>query len=189
MFSDRQQVYKVRVRDFEDMKASVLGIYLPTHLQMDEGESVRYLLDPGDYSGHVIFMFENGKAARVELGAYATKTNRKKLTGAYSGASPLVSVIPLPASADGSETELAVYSSEGRFVIFTTSLLAPQPTPATLGVCVKTLKRNHKVIKALPVARTSIKNTARYRVRNIPAAGALLKEEDLEEQQIEMKLD
>jgi len=189
VFSDRQQVYKVRVRDFEDMKASVLGVYLPTYLQMDEGENVKYLLDPGDYSGHVIFMFENGKAARVELGAYATKTNRKKLTGAYSGASPLVSVIPLPAAAAGSETELAVYSSEGRVVIFSTSLLAPKTTRTTLGVGVMTLKRKYKVTKALPVAGTSIKNVSRYRVRNIPAAGALLKEEDLEERQIEMKLD
>jgi DNA gyrase subunit A len=181
VFSDRQQVYKVRVRDFEDTKASVLGTYLPTFLQMDEGESVKYLVDPGDYSGHIVFFFENGKAARIELGTYATKTNRKKLTGAYSGASPLVSVIQL----DG-ETELAVYSSENRVIIFSTSLLAPKTTRTTLGVAVMTLKKKYRLTKAVPVLESSIKNTARYRMRSIPAAGALLKEEDLEEQQLEM---
>jgi DNA gyrase subunit A len=190
VFSDKQQVYKVRVRDFEDTKASVLGTYLPTYLQMDEGESVKYLVDPGDYSGHIIFFYENGKAARLELSTYATKTNRKKLTGAYSGASPLVSVVPLlPAAGTALDVEIAVYSSEGRVIVISTSLLAPKTTRTTLGVGVMTLKRKYKVTKALPVAATSIKNLPRYRVRNIPAAGALLKDEDLEEQQIEMNLD
>ncbi|SHI05778.1 DNA gyrase subunit A [Sporobacter termitidis DSM 10068] len=185
IFSDKQQVYKVRVRDFEDTKASVLGTYLPAYLQMDEGENVKYMLDPGNYTGHVIFFFENGKAARIELNAYATKTNRKKLTGAYSGASPLVSVIQL----SGEETELAVYSSEDRVLIFSTSLLSPKATRTTLGVGVMTLKRTYKVVRAVPAAETPIGNMTRYRVRNIPAAGALLKEEDLEEQQIEMPLE
>jgi DNA gyrase subunit A len=181
VFSDRQQVYKVRVRDFEDTKASVLGTYLPTFLGMDEGEGVKYLLDPGDYTGHVLFFFENGKAARIELSTYATKTNRKKLTGAYSGASPLVSVIPL-----SEETEIAVYSTDGRVVVFSTSLLAPKTTRTTIGVAVMTLKKKFKVDKAVPILQSSIKNMPRYRVRSVPAAGALLKEEDLEEQQIEM---
>lgn len=190
IFSDRQQVYKVRIRDFEDMKASVLGTYLPSYLQMDEGESVKYMLDPGDYSGHVIFFYENGKAARIDLGTYATKTNRKKLTGAYSGASPLVSIIPLTTSSGvGGETELAVYSSDSRVIIFNTSLLAPKTTRTTLGVAVMSLKRKFKLVRALPAAETSIKNLPRYRVRSIPAAGALLKEEDLEEQQIVMQLE
>ena len=189
VFSDKQQVYKVRVRDFEDTKASVLGTYLPTFLQMEEGENVRYLMDPGDYSGHIVFFFENGKAARIELSAYATKTNRKKLTGAYSGASPLVSVVPLQSAAAGSEIELAAYSSEGRVIIFSSSLLAPKTTRTTLGVAVMTLKRKYKLARALPAAETSIKNAPRYRVRSVPAAGALLKEEDMEEQQIQIELD
>jgi DNA gyrase subunit A len=184
IFTDKQQVYKVRVRDFEDTKASVLGTYLPTYLQMDEGESVKYILDPGDYSGHVVFFFENGKAARIELGTYATKTNRKKLTGAYSGASPLVSVIQL-----NGETELAVYSSEGRVIIFSTSLLAPKTTRTTLGVAVMTMKKKYRLVKAVPVLESSIKNTSRYRMRSIPTAGALLKEEDLEEKQLEMSFE
>jgi DNA gyrase subunit A len=135
IFTDRQQVYKARLSDFEDTKASVLGTYLPTFLEMDDGENVRYVLDPGDYSGHVLFFFENGKAARIELGAYATKTNRKKLTGAYSAASPLVSVFDLR-----QDTEMAVYSSEGRVLIFSTSLLTPKTTRSTVGVAVMTLK-------------------------------------------------
>ena len=186
IFSDKQQVYKVRVRDFDDMKASVLGTYLPTYLQMDAGESVRYLMDPGDYSGHIVFFFENGKAARIELSAYATKTNRKKLTGAYSGASPLVAVIPLKPAC---ETEIAAFSSEGRVIVFSSSLLAPKTTRSTLGVSALTLKRKFKLVRAAPAAETSIKNVTRYRVRSIPAAGALLKEEDMEEQQIEMKFE
>jgi DNA gyrase subunit A len=184
VFSDKQQVYKVRVRDFEDTKASVLGTYLPSYLGMEEGESVKYLMDPGDYTGHVLFFFENGKAARIELSAYATKTNRKKLTGAYSGASPLVSVIPLR-----EETEIAVYSTEGRVVVFSTSLLAPKTTRTTIGVGVMTLKKKFKLDRAVPVTATSIKNLPRYRVRSVPAAGALLKEEDLEEQQLELTLE
>jgi DNA gyrase subunit A len=188
VFSDKEQVYKVRVRDFEDTKASVLGTYLPTYLGMDEGEGVKYILDPGDYSSHVLFFFENGKAARIELSAYATKTNRKKLTGAYSGASPLVSVVPL-CTAPGTgamDTEVAVYSTEGRVVVFSTSLLTPKTTRTTIGVGVMTLKKKFKVEKAVPVLESSVKNLSRYRVRSVPAAGALLKDEDMEEQQMEL---
>ena len=183
IFTDRQQVYKARLSDFEDTKASVLGTYLPTFLQMDEGENVRHILDPGDYSGHVLFFFENGKAARIELATYATKTNRKKLTGAYSASSPLISVAGLEI-----DTEMAIYSTEGRVLIFSTSLLVPKTTRSTVGVAVITLKKKYKLTKAVPIADTSIKNLSRYRVRSIPAAGSLLKEEDMEEQQIEMTL-
>ena len=146
------------------------------------GESVKFMLDPGNYTGHVLFFFENGKAARIELSAYATKTNRKKLTGAYSGSSPLVSIVPL-----ANDTEIAVYSTEGRVIIFSTSLLTPKTTRSTVGVAVMTLKKKNKLCKAVPVLESSIKNLARYRVRSVPAAGALLKEEDLEEQQIEIQ--
>jgi len=106
IFTDRQQVYKVRVADFEDTKASVLGVYLPTRLEMDEDENVLCMIKPGDYAGDLLFFFENGKAARISLSAYATKTNRKRLTGAYSDKSPLVSILPL----DG-EREIAVFST------------------------------------------------------------------------------
>ena len=183
IFTDRQQVYKARACDFEDTKASALGTYLPTALDMDEGENAIYLLDPDDYSGHVIFFFENGKAARVELSAYATKTNRKKLTGAYSDRSPVRSVMPVR-----EDLEIAVYSTDGRAVIFSSSLLAPKTTRATQGVQVMSVKRHHTVDAALPLEGAQIANPARYRVRSIPAAGALLKPEDKGEEQLSLLL-
>lgn len=182
VFTDRQQVYKCRIRDFEDMKASLLGAYLPTVLGMDEGENVVYVLDPGDYTGHVLFFFENGKAARVELAAYQTKTFRKKLTGAYSGASPLVSVLYLREDA-----EVAVIASDYKAVVFSTALLAPKSTRTTLGVSVMTLKKNSRVVRACFLSETAIQNVSRYRVRNLPAAGSLLKDEDRGERQLTLE--
>ena len=179
VFTDRQQVYKARVNDFEDTKASSLGTYLPSEMGMDEGENVIYLLDPGNYSSHIVFFFENGKAARIELSAYATKTNRKKLTGAYSDRSPVRSVLAL-----GEDVEVAVYSTDGRAVVFSSSLLAPKTTRATQGVGVISLKRRHTLDLALPLSMTAITTPSRYRVRSIPAAGALLKPEDKGEEQM-----
>jgi DNA gyrase subunit A len=182
VFTDRQQVYKARVRDFEDMKASVLGAYLPTVLGMDEGENVVYVLDPGDYSGHILFFFENGKAARVELSAYETKTNRKKLTGAYSGSSPLISALHLK-----EDMEVAVFSSDNRAVVFSTALLAPKTTRTTVGVSVMSLKKKARVVRAAPVGETAIQNVSRYRVRSLPAAGSALREEDSEVKQLSLE--
>jgi len=181
IFTDKQQVYKARVRDFEDTKASNLGTYLPTALEMDEGENVIYLLDPGDYSGHIIFFFENGKAARIELISYATKLNRKRLTGAYSDKSPACSVIPLSV-----DTEVAVYSTDGRAMIFSSSLLAPKSTRSTQGVQVLSLKKGRTMERAVLLSQTPIEARSRYRVRAIPAAGALLKPVDRGEEQLEM---
>ncbi|MCL2151660.1 MAG: DNA topoisomerase (ATP-hydrolyzing) subunit A [Oscillospiraceae bacterium] len=183
VFTDKQQVYKARTRDFEDTKASSLGTYLPTALGMDEGENVIYLLDPSDYSGHIIFFFENGRAARVELSTYATKTNRKKLTGAYSDRSTVCSLFRL----DG-EAELAAYSSDGRAVVFNSALVAPKATRATQGVQVMSLKRGRVLEKAMYFDQTPIKNHLKYRVRAIPAAGAFLKPEDRGEKQLELEL-
>ena len=179
VFTDRQQVYKARVNDFEDTKASSLGTYLPTEMEMDDDENVIYLLDPGNYSGHIIFFFENGKAARIELSAYATKTNRKKLTGAYSEKSPVKAIIAID-----EDIELAVFSTDGRTVVFSTSLLAPKSTRTTQGVGVISLKRRHLLEQAVPLSETMIANPSRYRVRSIPAAGALLKPEDKGEEQM-----
>jgi len=181
VFTDKQQVYKARIRDFEDTKASNLGTYLQNALLMDEGENVIYLLDPGDYSGHILFFFENGKAARVELIAYATKANRKKLTGAYSDRSPVRTVLPLY-----EERELAVFSSDGRAMVFNSSLLAPKTTRSTLGVAVISLKKGRILENAMPLEESTILTQARYRVRAIPAAGAILKPEDKGEKQLEL---
>ena len=177
--TDKQQLYKARVSDFEDVKASVLGVYLPTKLQMEEGENIVTMLDPGDYKGHLIFFFENGKAARVELSAYETKTNRKKLINAYSDKSPLKSVLLI-----SGETDLCCYSSDDRALVFNTSLLQPKTSRTAQGVAVMSLKAKRSLVRARPLEETEIKNVSRYRVRSLPAAGALLRPEDREEQQM-----
>ena len=181
VFTDRCQVYKTRVSEFADSKASLLGDYLPGKLGMDDGESVIYLLLPGDYSGQLLFFFENGKAARVELKAYATVSNRRRLTGAYSDKSPLVTILPLR-----EDQELALLSSEPRALIFHTSQLAPKATRTTQGVAVMTLKPKYHLQRAVPVEQSGIVNLTRYRTRSIPAAGALVKPEDQGEEQLSL---
>ena len=181
ILTDKQQIYKVKVADFDDCKASALGVYLPTKLGMDEGESVITMIDPGDYRSNLLFVFENGKAARIEMSAYETKTNRRKLVNAYSDKSPLVSVIVLDA-----ETDIACYSSDDRVIVFNTSLLQPKSSRSTQGVGVMTLKARRTLVRAEKLEGTGIKNTARYRVRSLPAAGAVLKTDDREEQQMSL---
>ena len=178
-FTDKCQVYKTRLSEFEDSKASVLGDYLPGKLGMDAGESVVYAVLPGDYSGALLFFFENGKAARVDIAAYKTTSNRRKLTGAYSDKSPLRSICRID-----EDCELAVYSTEPRCLIFHTALLSPKTTRSTQGVAVMNLKPKYRLDTVMPLEKTSISNQSRYRVRAVPAAGALLKQEDSEEQQI-----
>ena len=179
VFTDHQQCYKTRLSDFDDSKASVLGDYLPTKLGMDADEKFVWACPPGDYSAHLLFFFENGKAARVELSAYQTQTRRKKLTGAYSDKSPLVSALVL-----AEDQEMAVCSTEGRCVVFHTASLNPKSTRSTQGVNIMTLKPKYKVEWARPLADTSIVNAARYRARSLPIAGALLKDEDRGETQM-----
>ena len=181
VFTDRQQCYKTRLSDFDDSKASLLGDYLPTKLGMDGEEKVVWACCPGDYSAHLLFFFENGKAARVELGAYQTQTRRKKLTGAYSDKSPLVSALVLT-----EDTEMAVCSTEGRCVVFHTASLTPKSTRSTQGVNIMTLKPKYKVEWAKPLSETTIVNAPRYRARSLPIAGALLKEEDRGETQLSL---
>ena len=179
--TDKQQMYKARVSDFEDGKASVLGTYLPTRLKMDEGESVIAMIDPGDYKKHLLLMFENGKAARIELSAYETKTNRRKLVGACSDKSPVKAVMLI-----GEEFDVACYSSDGRALIFNTAQLQPKTSRSTQGVAVMSLKAKRVLERALPLKDSDIQNAARYRVRSIPAAGALIKGEDRAEKQLSL---
>ena len=181
IFTDKQQIYKLRLADMEETKASALGVYLPSRLQMDDGESVLTMVAPGDYKRQLLLVFENGKAARLECSAYETKTNRKKLVNAYSDKSPLAAVIPL----DG-ETDIACYSSDDRAIVFNTSLLQTKTSRTTQGVGVMSLKAKRALVRAVPVSETQIKNISRYRVRSLPAAGAILKPEDREEQQLSM---
>ncbi|MBQ3424915.1 MAG: topoisomerase IV [Clostridia bacterium] len=179
VFTDRAQVYKTRAADFSDTKASVLGEYLPTALKMDDGENVVSVILPGDYSGELLFFFENGKCARIPLAGYATKTNRKRLTGAYSDKSPIRTILLLR-----EDQMAAAFSTEGRALVFNTALLAPKTSRASQGVGVMALKPKYRLERAAFLSDTTIKNVARYRVRTIPAAGALLKEEDRGEQQM-----
>ena len=180
-FTDRCQVYKARLSDFDDAKASVLGDYLPAKLNMDAGENVVFAVLPGDYSGALLFFFENGKAARVEIKAYQTTSNRRKLTGAYSDKAPLACVRRID-----SDCELAVYSTEPRCLIFHTALLAPKTTRTTQGVAVMNLKPKYRLDTVKTLEESGISHLSRYRVRALPAAGALLRQEDSEEKQLDL---
>ena len=179
--TNRCQAYKARLHEFDDSKASVLGDFLPQKLGMEEGEIPVWVFLPGDYTSHLLFIFENGKAARIESAAYRTKSNRRKLTGAFSDRSPLVAAFQLQ-----SDTEL-VLSTGVRALIVNTALLAPKTTRTTQGVAVMTLKRGQKVVSAQPLDQSTLSNPARYRTRTLPAAGALLRSEDLPEKQLTLE--
>ena len=178
VFTDRYQCYKSRLSDFDDGKASQLGDYLPQKLGFEAGENLVALVFCGDYKGFLLFFFENGKAAKVPLSAYETKTNRKKLTGAYSDRSPLIKVVALD-----TDEQMAVYSTDGRAAIFSTAQLLPKTTRNTQGVAVMTLKKKAALRDAVLLTQSGIVNESRYRTKTIPSAGALLKEEDSAEKQ------
>ena len=180
-FTDKAQVYKTRASDFADGKASQLGDYLPAKLGMDEGESVMGMVLPGDYSGYMIFFFENGKAAKVELSAYKTTSNRRRLTGAYSDKSPLKALLYLK-----EDREIAVYSTEPRVLIVNTALLGVKTTRTTQGVALLTLKKKYVLDTVRFPEETGITDLARYRGRSIPATGALLKAEDSDDKQLSL---
>ena len=183
VFTDQFQCYKARLSDFDDGKASQLGDYLPQKLGFDPGENVVQVVLTGDYSGFVLFFFENGKVAKVPLSAYETKTNRKKLTGAYSDKSPLKTVLAL-----GSDTQAVIYATDSRAVIFSTAQLLPKTTRNTQGVAVMTLKKKAAVSRAAVLEGSGMTNESRYRTKTIPAAGAILKEEDMAEKQISFEV-
>ena len=178
-FTDKQQAYHCRVADFPDTKASALGAYLPVQLKMDEGENVLGMVLPGDYSGTLLFFFANGRCARVPLSSFETKTNRKRLTGAYSDKSPLVSLQHMT-----EEGSYVLYATDGRALLFNSSLLSPKTSRSTQGVQVMTPKARQSIEKVLPLSQSEIRNVSRYQVRSLPGAGALLKEEDRGEQQM-----
>ena len=184
VLTDRQQMYKVRIAELEETKASALGLYLPTRLEMDEGESVLTVLDPGDYRGELLFFFENGKAARVPLSAYETKTRRKKLINACSDKSPVAALLRLT-----EEQEIVCSSGVERALVFHSSLLQPKTSRTTQGVGVMALKKGRKLTEACFLTDSTIKNVARYRVRSLPAAGALLRPEDRGEEQMSLMED
>jgi DNA gyrase subunit A len=180
-FSDKQEAFKLKAHEFDDSKASVMGDYLPTKLGMEEGNII-FACVPGDYSGSLLFLYENGKGARVALSCYDTKSNRRRLTGAYSGTSPLVAVYHLK-----EDKEIVLYSSVGRALIVNTAAIAPKTTRTAQGVSLMSLKNRAFLTASEPLEGSAVKDKARYRTRNIPAAGALLKESDRGEEQLQLE--
>ena len=176
-FSDQASVYKSHADDFKDTKASVMGDYIPAKLGFAEGESTRYMAVLSDYSGYMLFFYENGKVAKVEMSAYATKANRRKLVGAYSDKSPLVAVYYVPKDA-----EFVLTSTSGRRLLVHTGAIAPKSTRSTIGVQVLTLKGKHTLQSAVPYVAGSLAKESRYRTKSLPAAGAMPQAEDFGEQ-------
>ena len=181
--TDKVQAYKCRLHEFDDGKASLLGDYLPQKLQMSDGERVIFCFLPGDYSGHLLYVYENGKVAKIPVKSFDTKSNRRRLTGAYCDKSPLVSVLHLP-----EEGEAVLYSTDSRALVVSTAAVAAKATRSSQGVVVMSLKKNKKVKKAVLLAESGIVNVARYRTRTLPAAGALLKEEDSPDKQLALEM-
>lgn len=176
-FTNKCQVYKSRACDFDDTKASVLGDYVAAKLEMEEGELPVYMAVTSDYSGYMMFFFENGKAAKVSLDAYRTVTKRKKLIKAFSDKSPVAAVMQLAA-----DEEIVVISSTGRHLLLNTAVILPKTTKDTIGVGVMTLKKGQRLMSARKYREGEFAKAYRYRAKNLPAAGALLSSEDEAEQ-------
>ncbi len=176
-FTDKAQVYKTKVNEFKETKASTLGDYVPAKLNMDEGENSIYAVNTKDYKGYMIFAFENGKIAKVPLSAYETKTNRKKLTGAYSDRSPIADIIYVK-----EDCEIMLTSSQGRVLLFNTGAIAEKASRSTVGVNVLALKKGHRLISAKLYKEGDLAKPSRYRTKTLPATGSVLSAEDKAEQ-------
>lgn len=176
-FTNKCHVYKSRACDFDDTKASVLGDYVAAKLEMEDGELPVYMAVTSDYSGYMMFFFENGKAAKVSLDAYRTVTKRKKLIKAFSDKSPVAAVMQLAA-----DEEIVVISSAGRHLLLNTAVILPKTTKDTIGVGVMTLKKGQRLMSARKYREGEFAKAYRYRAKNLPAAGALLSNEDEAEQ-------
>lgn len=176
-FTNQCQVYKAKVDDFADTKASVLGEYVPGKLEMAEGEQVVYTAVVSEYTGYMIFVFENGKLAKVDMASYATKTNRKKLINAYSNKSPLAQAIYIK-----EDTELVICSSSGRMLLVNTGAILPKTTKDTQGVSVMKLKKTHKISSLHIYHEGEFEKAWRFRAKNLPTAGSLPSENDVAEQ-------
>ena len=166
-FSDKSQVYKMKAADFADTKASVLGEYIPARAQMDEGESAAYMAVTYQYDGFMLFFFENGKVAKVEMSAYQTKQNRKKLLNAYSDKSPLTAALYVR-----EDCEVLLTASSGRMLLFHTGLIAPKATKNTQGVQAMNLKKGQRLLRVQLYEEGMLQNPNRYK-KNLPALGAL----------------
>lgn len=173
-FTDKCQVYKARVSDFADSKASVLGDYIPSKLDMEEGENAIFMVVTKEYKGYMMFFFENGKCAKVNLSSYATKTNRKKLIKAYSDKSPLVSLLYLP-----EDKQIVLETTGGRCLLVDTSVISPKSMKDTQGVGCITIKKNQKLSVVRDYVDGEFVKPSRYKAKNLPSAGAVLSNEDV----------
>lgn len=180
-FTDKCQVYKAKASDFADTKASVLGDYVAAKLSMDDGENAVFMVATKDYKGILLFAFENGKAAKVPLEAYATKTNRKKLTGAYSDKSPLSGMLFLE-----DDREVLFKASSGRMLLVHTGALSLKTTRSTQGVAVMKLKKGHRLFEISEYKEGTFAKPQRYRTRSLPALGALPSNEDTSDEQLSL---
>ena len=176
-FSDQCTVYKTHANDFKDTKTSVMGDYIPAKLGFAEGEGTRYMAVLTEYVGYMLFFYENGKVAKVEMSAYATKANRRKLVGAYSDKSPLVAAYYVPA-----DCEFILTSTSGRRLLLHTGAIAPKSTRSTIGVQAMTLKGKHYLKSVDLYEKGTLTKESRYRTKSLPAAGAMPLAEDFGEQ-------
>jgi DNA gyrase subunit A len=170
-FSDKAQVYKSKASAFDDCKASLMGDYIPAKLSFDDGEELRTMIPTTDYSGHVIFFFENGKAAKIPMKSYETKTNRKKLANAYSDKSPLVAAIFVAEEAD-----ILLRTTSGHALVFNTGMILPKATRDSQGVQVINLRKNASLSSAEIITEEAAPELEKYRARAVPAAGKPAKE-------------
>ena len=177
-FTTLHQVYKAKIDDFQDTKASVLGEYIPAKLNMDEGEETAYVAVLSEYKGHMIFVFEDGKLAKVDIQAYETKTNRKKLINAYSDKSPLTAALYLP-----EDTDIVLSCSNGRQLLINTAAITPKTTKNTQGIKAMAMKKkSDKVVSVHIYKEGEFEKPWRFRAKNLPAAGAQLSAGDIGEQ-------
>lgn len=180
-FTDKCQVYKAKADDFAQTKASVLGDYVAAKLGFDEGENAVKMVATKDYKGMLLFAFENGKAAKVPLESYATKTNRKKLTGAYSDKSPLVGLLYMP-----EDEEVLFKASSGNMLLVHTGALALKTTRSTQGVAVLKPKKGHRLFSVERYKEGTFTNPKRYRTASLPARGALPVSDDSKNEQLSL---
>ena len=176
-FTDMCQVYKARACDFDDTKASVLGDFIPSKLEFDKDEKPLYMAVTSDYKGYMLFFFENGKVAKVDMSGYQTITKRKKLIKAYSNKAPIVDILYIH-----EDTELVLTSTAGRHLLINTAAISPKTTKDTAGVNVLTVKKYHKLQSVRPYKEGEFAKPHRYRTKTLPAAGAMLSAEDTGEQ-------
>lgn len=177
VFTDKMQAYKSKLREFADTKRSAMGEYLPAKLGFDEGENMLKAIVFTEYTGHILFCFDNGKAAKIPLAAYETKQNRKKLINAYSDKAGIVDILYLPDNRD-----IAFVSSVNRALVVNTAQIPEKSTKSSIGVQVQVLKKNQTVKSVSPADSLNLENPAKYRTKNIPARGSFLKDEDIAQQ-------